>query len=117
MADGGRLGFNVLGSLQMTVDGCAGQAWYSQAAGRVGNVDHQPQPPVGVDTLITDAWEDRPPRNPTASVHTYIAELRKLVKDAERSTLWRCWQPHRPVRAGVQPPRNVAYRRSSSKTP
>lgn len=38
--------------------------------------------PVGFDTLVTDAWEDRPPRNPAASVHTYVAELRKVLKGA-----------------------------------
>jgi SARP family transcriptional regulator, regulator of embCAB operon len=82
MAEGAHLGFAVLGPVQMTVNGVPVKLGTPKQRAVLATLIINRNHPVGFDTLVTDAWEDRPPRNPAASVHTYIAELRKLIKDA-----------------------------------
>src|SRR6202011_5138696 len=94
MADGTRLDFSVLGSVQMTVDGEPVKLGTPKQRAVLATLITNRSHTVGVDTLITDAWEQRPPRNPTASVHT-------LVVIPSRSAI--SWPHHRRCSRG-QPP-------------
>jgi SARP family transcriptional regulator, regulator of embCAB operon len=38
--------------------------------------------PVGIDSLITAAWEEWPPPGARASLHSYVSNLRKLLANA-----------------------------------
>ena len=38
--------------------------------------------PVGIDSLITAAWEQWPPSEARASLHSYISNLRRLLGDS-----------------------------------
>lgn len=39
--------------------------------------------PVGIDELISAAWEMRPPKGARATLHTYISNLRRLITGPE----------------------------------
>jgi DNA-binding SARP family transcriptional activator len=82
MTEKARVGFAVLGSVRMTVNGAPLKLGTPKQRAVLATLIINRNHPVGFDTLIADAWEDRPPRNPAASVHTYVAQLRKLLKDA-----------------------------------
>ena len=45
--------------------------------------------PVGIDSLIGAAWDQRPPQGARATLHAYISNLRRLMSDAgiDRSVL------------------------------
>ena len=43
--------------------------------------------PVSIDSLITAAWEQWPPPEARASLHSYISNLRKLLGDVRRAML------------------------------
>ncbi|HTQ17102.1 BTAD domain-containing putative transcriptional regulator [Mycobacterium sp.] len=77
-----RLGFNVLGALQMTVGGKPVTLGTPKQKAILASLIINRNHPVASDRLISDAWEDRPPDKPDGSLHTYIAELRKLLKEA-----------------------------------
>jgi SARP family transcriptional regulator, regulator of embCAB operon len=78
-----RLDFAVLGSLRMSADGVPLPLGTPKQRAVLASLIINRNHPVSIDALVADAWEDRPPRNPPASVHTYVAELRKLItKDA-----------------------------------
>jgi SARP family transcriptional regulator, regulator of embCAB operon len=76
-----RLGCNVLGALQMTVDGKAVTLGTPKQKAILASLIINRNHPVGNDRLIGDAWEDRPPDKVDANLHAYIAELRKLLRD------------------------------------
>jgi SARP family transcriptional regulator, regulator of embCAB operon len=76
------LGFNVLGSTQMTIDGVGVPLGTPKQKALLAMLIINRNRPVGTDALITAAWEDWPPPKANASVYTYVAELRKLVSDA-----------------------------------
>jgi SARP family transcriptional regulator, regulator of embCAB operon len=82
MAETPRVDFRVLGSVQMTVDNQPLNLGTPKQRAVLATLIINRNHPVGFGTLVTDAWEDRPPRNPAASVHTYIASLRKVLKGA-----------------------------------
>jgi DNA-binding SARP family transcriptional activator len=77
-----RLGFNLLGPLQMTVDGKAVELGTPKQRAILASLIINRNHPVSNDRLISDAWEGRPPPKPEANLHAYIAELRKLVREA-----------------------------------
>lgn len=66
----------------MTVDGKAATLGTPKQKAILSSLIINRNHPVGKERLISDAWEDRPPDKPEASLHTYIAELRKLVTEA-----------------------------------
>jgi SARP family transcriptional regulator, regulator of embCAB operon len=77
-----RLGFHVLGPLQMTVDAAPARLGTPKQKALLAMLVINRNRPVDIDALITAAWEDWPPPRVIASLHAYIAELRKLVADA-----------------------------------
>src|ERR1700739_1163726 len=77
-----RLGFNVLGPLQMTADGKAVTLGTPKQKAILASLIINRNHPVSNDRLVGDLCEDRPPDKPENSLYAYIAELRKLVKAA-----------------------------------
>jgi SARP family transcriptional regulator, regulator of embCAB operon len=78
-----RVGFSVLGPVPMTIDGVAVNLGSPKQRAVLATLLINRNRAVSKDTLITDTWQNRPPANPAASLHTYIAEVRKLLKDEE----------------------------------
>jgi len=77
-----KIGFGVLGPLLMTVDGVpVGLGTPKQRAVLAVLVMNRNRP-VGIDSLITAAWEQWPPPEARASLHSYISNLRRLLGDA-----------------------------------
>jgi len=77
-----KIGFGVLGPLLMTVDGApVGLGTPKQRAVLAVLVMNRNRP-VGIDSLITAAWEQWPPPEARASLHSYISNLRKLLGDS-----------------------------------
>jgi len=77
-----KIGFGVLGPLLMTVDGAPiGLGTPKQRAVLAVLVMNRNRP-VGIDSLITAAWEQWPPPEARASLHSYISNLRRLLGDA-----------------------------------
>ena len=77
-----KIGFGVLGPLLMTVDGApVGLGTPKQRAVLAVLVMNRNRP-VGIDSLITAAWEQWPPPEARASLHSYISNLRRLLGDA-----------------------------------
>jgi DNA-binding SARP family transcriptional activator len=77
-----RLGFNVLGPLQMTADGTAVTLGTPKQKAILASLIINRNHPVSNERLISDAWEERPPDKPENSLYAYISELRQLVKKA-----------------------------------
>jgi SARP family transcriptional regulator, regulator of embCAB operon len=82
MTAGLQVGFSVLGPVQMTIDGVAVNLGTPKQRAVLATLLINRNRAVSKDTLITDTWQNRPPANPAASLHTYVAEVRKLLKDA-----------------------------------
>ena len=76
------LGFNVLGSLQMTIDGSPVKLSTPKPRALLAMLIINRNRPVASEALMTAMWEDSPPPKADASLHGYIAELRKTLKDA-----------------------------------
>lgn len=81
MAESPRVGFSVLGPVQMTIDGVAVSLGSPKQRAMMATLLINRNRAVSKDTLIIDTWQNRPPVNPAASLHTYVAEVRKLLKD------------------------------------
>lgn len=73
------LGFDVLGPLQLTIDGTAVALGTPKQRAVLAMLVINRNRPVGKDSLITAAWEDWPPPEPRASLHSYISNLRKML--------------------------------------
>ena len=71
--------FGVLGPLQMPRRRRVGAAGHAQAAGGACHAGDEPQPARGDRSLIEAAWEQFPPPDPRASLHSYVSNLRKLL--------------------------------------
>ncbi len=52
--------------------------------------------PVATDALIEAAWEQFPPPDPRASLHSYVSNLRKLLGERRSLTPARHWSARRP---------------------
>jgi DNA-binding SARP family transcriptional activator len=74
-----RLKFGVLGPLQMTLDGAAVPLGTPKQRAVLAVLVMNRNRPVAIDSLITAAWEQWPPAEARASLHTYISNLRKLL--------------------------------------
>jgi DNA-binding SARP family transcriptional activator len=77
-----KIGFGVLGPLQMTVDGAAVPLGTPKQRAVLAVLVMNRSRPVGIDSLITAAWEQWPPPEARASLHSYISNLRKLLGDS-----------------------------------
>ena len=76
------IGFGVLGPLQMTVDGAAVPLGTPKQRAVLAVLVMNRNRPVGIDSLITAAWEQWPPAEARASLHSYISNLRRLLGDS-----------------------------------
>jgi DNA-binding SARP family transcriptional activator len=77
-----KIGFGVLGPLQMTVDGAPVPLGTPKQRAVLAVLVMNRNRPVAIDSLITAAWEQWPPSEARASLHSYISNLRKLLAGA-----------------------------------
>ena len=76
------IGFGVLGPLQVTVDSAAVALGTPKQRAVLAMLVINRNRPVGIDSLITAAWEQWPPSEARASLHAYISNLRRLLGDS-----------------------------------
>ena len=76
------MGFGVLGPLQMTVDGAPVSLGTPKQRAVLAMLVMNRNRPVSTDSLITAAWEEWPPAEARASLHSYVSNLRRLVSGA-----------------------------------
>jgi DNA-binding SARP family transcriptional activator len=74
-----KIEFGVLGPLQMTVDGAPASLGTPKQRTVLAVLVMNRNRPVSIDSLITAAWEQWPPTEARASLHSYISNLRKLL--------------------------------------
>lgn len=77
-----RLDFGVLGPLQMSADGAALPLGTPKQRAVLAMLVMSRNRPVSSESLVNAAWEQFPPPEPKASLHSYISNLRKLVAGA-----------------------------------
>ena len=77
-----KIGFGVLGPLQATVDGRSVPLGTPKQRAVLAMLVMNRNRPVGIDSLITAAWEQWPPSEARASLHSYISNLRRLLGDS-----------------------------------
>ena len=77
-----KIGFGVLGPLQMTVDGAPVSLGTPKQRAVLAMLVMNRSRPVSTDSLITAAWEEWPPAEARASLHSYISNLRRLLSGA-----------------------------------
>lgn len=73
------LDFGVLGPLQVTVDARVLPLGTPKQRAVLALLVMSRNRPVSSDALVTAAWEQFPPPEPKASLHSYISNLRKLI--------------------------------------
>ncbi|OBK79494.1 BTAD domain-containing putative transcriptional regulator [Mycobacterium sp. 1274761.0] len=71
--------FGVLGPLQICVDGAPVALGTPKQRAVLAMLLINRNRPVATDALIEAAWEQFPPPDPRASLHSYISNLRKLL--------------------------------------
>lgn len=71
--------FGVLGPLQICVNGGAVALGTPKQRAVLAMLLINRNRPVGTDALIEAAWEQFPPPDPRASLHSYVSNLRKLL--------------------------------------
>ncbi|SRX92335.1 putative transcriptional regulatory protein EmbR [Mycobacterium tuberculosis H37Rv] [Mycobacterium shimoidei] len=76
------LGFGVLGPLQMSVNGIPVSLGTPKQRAVLAMLVINRNRPVSIDSLISAAWERRPPPAARASLHSYVSNLRKLLTSA-----------------------------------
>src|SRR6476660_3921399 len=77
-----RIGFGVLGPLQVTVDGTPVPLGTPKQRAVLAVLVINRSRPVSIDSLITAAWEQWPPSEARASLHSYVSNLRRLLGDS-----------------------------------
>ncbi len=77
-----KIGFGVLGPLQMTVDGAPVSLGTPKQRAVLAMLVMNRNRPVSTDSLITAAWEEWPPAEARASLHSYVSNLRRLLSGA-----------------------------------
>jgi SARP family transcriptional regulator, regulator of embCAB operon len=77
-----KIGFGVLGPLQMTVDGAPVPLGTPKLRAVLAMLVMNRNRPVGIDSLIAAAWEQFPPSEARASLHSYISNLRRLLGES-----------------------------------
>ena len=73
------LNFGVLGPLQMTANGEPLALGTPKQRAVLAMLVMSRNRPVSSESLVNAAWEQFPPPEPKASLHTYISNLRRLV--------------------------------------
>ena len=76
------LGFGVLGPLQMTVDGTPVPLGTPKQRAVLAMLVINRNRPVSIDALINAAWDQWPPAEARASLHSYVSNLRRLLGKA-----------------------------------
>ncbi|MET0452601.1 MAG: BTAD domain-containing putative transcriptional regulator, partial [Mycobacterium sp.] len=76
------LNFGVLGPLQLTANGVPLALGTPKQRAVLAVLLMSRNRPVSGETLVNAAWEQFPPPEPKASLHSYISNLRKLVSGA-----------------------------------
>jgi SARP family transcriptional regulator, regulator of embCAB operon len=74
--------FGVLGPLQMSVGGALVPLGTPKQRAVLAVLIINANRPVGIDTLIGAAWDQRPPQGARATLHAYISNLRRLMSSA-----------------------------------
>lgn len=77
-----RLEYGVLGPLQMSVDGAPLPLGTPKQRAVLAMLVMSRNRPVSSESLVHAAWEQYPPPEPKASLHSYVSNLRKLVASA-----------------------------------
>jgi DNA-binding SARP family transcriptional activator len=77
-----KIDFGVLGPLQVTVDGAPVMLGTPKLRAVLAMLVMNRNRPVSIDALITAAWEEGPPAEARASLHSYISNLRRLLGDS-----------------------------------
>ena len=76
------LGFGVLGPLQMSVNGTSVPLGTPKQRAVLAMLVINRNRPVPLESLISAAWEDRPPPEARTSLHSYVSNLRRLLGTA-----------------------------------
>ncbi len=76
------LGFSVLGPLQMTVNGAQVPLGTPKQRAVLATLVINRNRAVGIESLINAAWEQWPPTEARASLHSYVSNLRRLLANA-----------------------------------
>ena len=71
--------FGVLGPLQIRVDGESVALGTPKQRAVLAMLVINRNRPVATEALIEAAWEQFPPPDPRASLHSYVSNLRKLL--------------------------------------
>jgi DNA-binding SARP family transcriptional activator len=79
---GGRLGFGVLGPLQITIDGAAMPLGTPKQRAALATLLINRNRAVPIEALIEAVWEDWPSSGARASLHTYVSNLRRIIASA-----------------------------------
>jgi len=74
--------FGVLGPLQMSIGGAVVPLGTPKQRAVLAVLIINANRPVGTDTLIGAAWDQRPPQGARATLHAYISNLRRLMSSA-----------------------------------
>jgi DNA-binding SARP family transcriptional activator len=74
--------FGVLGPLQMRIGGALVPLGTPKQRAVLAVLIVNASRPVGIDTLIGAAWDQRPPPGARATLHAYISNLRRLMNSA-----------------------------------
>src|SRR6478609_11580022 len=78
----GGVDFGVLGPLQLTVNGTPVALGTPKQRAVLAMLVMSRNRPMSSDALVGAAWEQFPPPEPKASLHSYISNLRKLISAA-----------------------------------
>ena len=73
------LDFGVLGPLQLRIAGAPVPLGTPKQRAVLAMLVMGRNRPVSSDALVTAAWEQFPPPEPKASLHSYVSNLRKLI--------------------------------------
>lgn len=74
-----KIDFGVLGPLQLTADGAPVPLGTPKQRAVFAMLLMGRNRPVGSESLIEAAWEQFPPPDPRASLHSYVSNIRKLL--------------------------------------
>jgi len=77
-----KIGFGALGPLRVTVDDAPVPLGTPKQRAVLAVLVMNRNRPVGIDSLVTAAWEQWPPSEARASLHSYISNLRRLLGDS-----------------------------------
>jgi SARP family transcriptional regulator, regulator of embCAB operon len=76
---GTRLGLDLLGPLEMSVDGALVPLGTPKQRAVLAMLVINRNRPVAVESLITGIWAGEPPSGARAGIHSYVSNLRKLL--------------------------------------